>query len=71
MALVGLVAVALAVMPALVALQVLAFPAGGIGTFLACAGAAVTGVKLIAMAWAVGARLLARHPAGAAVAFPD
>jgi hypothetical protein len=71
MALVGIVAAALAVVPALVALRLLAFPAGGIGAALACVGAAVTGVKLVAMAWAVGARLWAPHPAAATVAFPD
>ena len=71
MGLAGIVAVALAVAPALVALRVLAFPAGGIGAALTCVGAAVTGVKLIAMARAVGARIVAPHPARPDIALAD
>jgi hypothetical protein len=66
---VGIVAVALAVVPALVALRLFAFPAGGLGVALGCLGAAVTGVKLIAMAWAFWARLSAPRRAGTAVAY--
>ena len=64
--LVGVVAVALAAAPALVALRLFAFPAASVGVALGCLGAIVTGVKLIAMAWAFGARLSAPRWAGTA-----
>ena len=65
---VGIVAGSLAVVPAVAAWRLFAFPAGGFGVALDCLGAAVTGVKLIAMAWAFGARLSAPRRAGTAVA---
>jgi hypothetical protein len=61
----------MAVLPALVAMRLFAFPAGSVGVFLGCLGAAVGGVKLIAMAWGFGAHLLVQLRAGAAVAYPD
>jgi hypothetical protein len=64
-------AVVLAVAPAVVAAQVIALPAAWVGVALGCLGAAVTGVKLIAMALACGARLSRPRRAGTAVAYPD
>jgi hypothetical protein len=64
--LVGLVAVALAVAPALVAWRLFAFPAAWVGVVLGGLGATLTGVKLIAMACAFGARLAAPRWAGPA-----
>lgn len=64
-------ALLLAVLPAVIALRLLALPVGWVGAGLGCLGAAVGGVKLIAMAWAVGGRLAAGHPAGVAVAVAD
>lgn len=69
--LIALVAVALAVLPTLAAVGLLAFPTGWLLVVLGCLGAAVTGVKLIAMAWALGARLSVTHRAGGAVAYSD
>jgi hypothetical protein len=61
-------AVLLAVLPVVIAVRWLELPAGVYGAVLGCLGAAVGGVKLIAMAWAVGGRLSAALPARAAVA---
>jgi hypothetical protein len=61
-------ALLLAVLPAAIALRVLALPVGLYEAALGCFGAAVGGLKLIAMAWAVGGRLSAAQPAGRAVA---
>jgi hypothetical protein len=69
--LVGIVAASLAVLPALVAFRLITFPAGWVGAALGCLGAAVSGVKLVAMAWALGARLFRPHRVGAAIAYPD
>ena len=68
---VAALAVLLAVAPAVVAAQVITLPAPWVGVALGCLGAAVTGVKLIAMALAFGARLSRPHGAGTAVAYPD
>jgi hypothetical protein len=57
----------LAVLPAAIAMRFLTFP-GWVGAALGCVCAAVGGVKLIAMAWAMGARLLGGHSAGEAIA---
>jgi hypothetical protein len=58
----------LAVLPAVIALRFLQLPVGWVGAGLGCLGAALGGVKLIAMAWAVGGRFPAGPPATAAVA---
>ncbi len=58
--LVGTIALSLAVLPAAIALRVLVLPVGWVGAGLGCLGAAVGGMKLIAMAWAMGTRLSAR-----------
>jgi hypothetical protein len=64
-------AVVLAVSPAVIAMRFVALPVGWVGTGLGCLGAAVGGVKLIAMAWAVGGRLPPGRPARSAVATAD
>ena len=61
------IALSLAVLPAAIAMRFLTFP-GWVGAALGCVCAAVGGVKLIAMAWAMGARLLGGHSAGGAIA---
>jgi len=68
---VAVVAVVLAALPAIVALRLLHLPFGWVGAGLGSVGAALGGVKLIAMAWAVGGRLVADHPAALAVAKAD
>jgi hypothetical protein len=64
-------ALVLAVSPAMIAMRFVALPWGWVGTGLGCLGAAVGGVKLIAMAWALGWRLPVGHPPRAAVAAVD
>ncbi|HKB32757.1 MAG TPA: hypothetical protein VKF16_02730 [Candidatus Dormibacteraeota bacterium] len=73
LAMLGIAAAALglALLPAIVALRLLEVPFGSIGAGIGFLGAAVGGVKLIAMAWAVGGRLRAGHPARPAVAAAD
>jgi hypothetical protein len=61
-------ALLLAVLPTAIALRVLALPGGWVGAGLGSLGAAMFGVKLIAMAWAMGTRLSRDPGAGAAVA---
>jgi hypothetical protein len=69
--LVAAAAVSLAVLPAAIALRVLALPVGWVSACLGSLGAAVFGVKLLAIAWAMGARLLGARRAGGAVAYSD
>jgi len=64
-------ALLLALLPALVALRFLEVPVAWVTAGLGSLGAAVGGVKLMAMAWAVGGRLLAGHPARHAVVAAD
>ena len=64
-------ALGLALLPALIALRLLELPFGWVGAGLGSLAAALGGVKLIAMAWAVGGRLLAGRPLGPAVATAD
>ena len=64
-------ALLLAALPAIVALRLVDLQFGWVGAGLGLVGAALGGVKLIAMAWAVGGRPLAGHPAGQAVATAD
>ena len=61
-------ALLLALLPAVIALRFLQWPVGWVGAGLGCLGAAMGGVKLIAMAWAVGGPFPAGPPARAAVA---
>jgi hypothetical protein len=61
----------LAVLPVVIALRLLELPSGWVGAGIGALGAALGGVKLIAMAWAVGARLSAGSPLRAAVAAAD
>jgi hypothetical protein len=70
LALIAVVAAALllAVLPAAIALRVLALPVGWVGAGPGTLGAALFGVKLIAMAWAMGTRPSRDLVAGAAVA---
>ncbi len=70
--LVASVAVFLALLPAAVALRVLELPPGWVGAAaLGILGAAVSGVKLIAMAWGLGARLSGPRQVRVAVAPSD
>ena len=72
MLLVAVAALLLAGLPIAIALHHLALPVGLYEAGLGFLGAAVGGVKLIAMAWAVGGRLSAARPTGRAVAaIPD
>lgn len=64
-------ALGLALLPAMIALRLLELPSGWVGAGLGSLGAAVGGVKLIAMAWAVGGRLFSTRPTGPAVATAD
>jgi hypothetical protein len=64
-------ALGLTLLPAIVALRLLEVPLGWIGAGLGSLGAAVGGVKLMAMAWAVGGRLFADRPPGHAAAAAD
>ena len=61
-------ALCLLLLPAVVALRVLELPVTWVGAGLGFLGAAMGGVKLIAMAWAVGGRLPAGHPRPAVAA---
>jgi hypothetical protein len=67
---VAVVALFLAVLPAAIALRVLALPLGGVLAALEWISAGMLGAKLIALGWAVVGRFLEAHPAGAAVARP-
>lgn len=71
MAAIAVAALLLAVLPALIALRLLELPVAWVGAGLGSLGAAVGGLKLIAMAWAVGGRLPAGHLARRAVAAAD
>jgi hypothetical protein len=64
-------ALVLAALPAVVALRLPALPVEWVGAGLGFVGAAVGGVKLTAMAWAVGGRLVAGRQTGVAVATAD
>jgi hypothetical protein len=65
------VALVLAALPAIVAVRLLDLPFGWVGPAIGFVGAAVGGVKFMAMAWAVGGRLAAGPLARSAVAAAD
>lgn len=64
-------AVLLAVLPVAVVWRVVDLPAGWLATGLETLGLVVIGVKLIAMSWAVGLRLLGARPLGPAAVSVD
>jgi hypothetical protein len=68
---IAVAAMLLAALPAMVALGFVELPVAWVGAGLGSLGAALCGVKLIAMAWAVGGRLPAGHPARSAVVAVD
>lgn len=55
-------------LPAAIALRVLALPVEWVEAGLTFLAAALGGVKLIAMAWAIGGRFRIAHPARAVAA---
>jgi hypothetical protein len=69
--LVACAAIALVLIPVTIALfqppVPLAWLGGAVGSF----GIAVGGVKLVAMAWGAGTRLLGQHPASVSAALAD
>jgi hypothetical protein len=70
-ALVACAAILLVLVPIAVALFQPEVPLAWVGGIAAGAGAALGGVKLLAIAWAAGTRLLRPHPAPASPAFAD
>jgi hypothetical protein len=68
---IAVAALLLAVLPTVIALRFLELPVAWVGAGLGSLGAVVGGVKLTAMAWAVGGRLPAGHLARGAVAAVD
>ena len=64
-------AILLALIPVAIALFQPVLPLAWMGGVAASFGAALGGVKLLAIAWAAGARLLRPHPAPASPAFAD
>jgi hypothetical protein len=67
---IGIAAVALLLMalPAAMALRLLGLSVEWVGAALTFLGALLGGVKLMAMAWAVGGRIFTAHPARAVAA---
>jgi hypothetical protein len=64
-------AILLVLIPVGIALFQPVLPLAWMGGAAAGLGAALGGVKLLAIAWAAGARLLRPHPAPASPAFAD
>jgi hypothetical protein len=60
---VGAIALLLLVLPAAVAVRVLALPVEWVEAGITFVAAVLGGVKLIAMAWAVSERFFPAHPA--------
>jgi hypothetical protein len=69
--LVACAAIVLALIPVAIALFQPALPPAWIGGVAATFGASLGGVKLLAIAWAAGGRLLRPHPVPASRAFAD
>jgi len=69
--LVAVAVVALALLPALVALRLPLFGVDLLVAGLGGLGAAVLGVKLVVMAWAVGTRLWNAYPAPVVTTYAD
>jgi hypothetical protein len=69
--LVACAAILLPLIPVAIALFQPVLPLAWMGGVAATFGAALGGVKLLAIAWAAGARLLRPHPAPASPAFAD
>jgi hypothetical protein len=70
-ALVACAALVLMSVPVAIALFHPALRLGWVGGVAGSLGVALGGVKVLAMAWAAGARLLRPHPAPASPAFAD
>ena len=70
LAIIGIAAAALLLLalPAAIALHLLRLRVEWVGAALTLVGALLGGVKLMAMAWAVGGRFFAAHPARAVAA---
>ena len=64
-------AILLALIPVAIALFQPVLPLAWMGGVAASFGAALGGVKLLAIAWAVGGRVLRPHPAPASPAIAD
>ena len=64
-------ALLLALVPVAIALFQPEVPVAWMGGIAGCVGAALGGAKLLAMAWAAGARLSRPHPVTASAAFAD
>jgi hypothetical protein len=69
--LVAAAVVSLALLPAAIALKVPILWADWLAAGLGGLGAAVAGVKLVVMAWAVGSRLWSTYPAGVVTTYAD
>ena len=69
--LVACFAIALALMAAALALFAPATPVAWVAANFGTFGAALGGVKLMAMAWGLGSRLWGGHPASVAAAYGD
>jgi hypothetical protein len=69
--LVACAAILLVLIPVAIAVFRPEVPLAWVGGVAASVGAALGGVKLLAIAWAAGARLLRRHRAPASPAFAD
>jgi hypothetical protein len=69
--LVAVAVVALALLPALVALRLPLFGVDVLVAGLGGLGVAVLGVKLVVMAWAVGTRLWSAYPAPVVTTYAD
>ena len=69
--LVALAVVALALLPAVIALRLPVFSVDVLVAGLGGLGVAVLGVKLVVMAWAVGTRLWNAYPAPVVTTYAD
>jgi hypothetical protein len=71
MVLLAAAVLSLAVLPAAIALRVPILWVDWLAAALGGLGAAVVGVKLLVMAWAVGTRLWSSYPAGVVTTYAD